>query len=220
KQQELPDVTLSKILALNKPEWLYIVIGVIAAAVCGGIYPTFAVIFGKVIGAFQELDPIKKSQRTILLSLMFLTLGVISLIVYIIMGFAFGISGENLTMRLRSLSFKALLRQDIGFFDDHANAVGVLLTRLATDASQVKGATGSRLGIITMTVCTLLAAIIIAFVHGWQLTLLILACVPFLIGANFIRMKSMAGHASKDQKALEEAGRVSVLDSQKWDQTC
>ncbi|XP_075422827.1 ATP-dependent translocase ABCB1-like isoform X2 [Ascaphus truei] len=210
KQQELPDVTLSKILALNKPEWLYIVIGVIAAAVCGGIYPTFAVIFGKVIGAFQELDPVKKSQRTILLSLMFLTLGVISLIVYIIMGFAFGISGENLTMRLRSLSFKALLRQDIGFFDDHANAVGVLLTRLATDASQVKGATGSRLGIITMTVCTLLAAIIIAFVHGWQLTLLILACVPFLIGANFIRMKSMAGHASKDQKALEEAGRIST----------
>ncbi|XP_073541681.1 ATP-dependent translocase ABCB1-like isoform X2 [Phyllobates terribilis] len=209
-QEALPDFSLNKILALNKPEWCYIVIGVIAAAICGGIYPTFAVIFGKVIGAFSITNQEEKSQRTILLSLMFLTLGVISLIVYIIMGFAFGISGENLTMRLRSLSFKALLRQEIGFFDDHANAVGVLLTRLATDASQVKGATGSRIGLITMTVCTLLAAIIIAFVHGWQLTLLILACIPFLIGANFIRMKSMAGHASKDQKALEEAGRIST----------
>ncbi|KAM4030758.1 ATP-dependent translocase ABCB1-like isoform 2-T3 [Anomaloglossus baeobatrachus] len=209
-QEELPDFSLNKILALNKPEGFYIVIGVIAAAICGGIYPTFAVIFGKVIGAFSITNEEEKSQRTILLSLMFLTLGVISLIVYVIMGFAFGISGENLTMRLRSLSFKALLRQEIGFFDDHANAVGVLLTRLATDASQVKGATGSRIGLITMTICTLLAAIIIAFVHGWQLTLLILACIPFLIGANFIRMKSMAGHASKDQKALEEAGRIST----------
>ncbi|XP_077115094.1 ATP-dependent translocase ABCB1-like [Ranitomeya variabilis] len=209
-QEELPEFSFNKILALNKPEWFYIVMGVIAAAICGGIYPTFAVIFGKVIGAFSISDEEEKRQRTILLSLMFLVLGVISLIVYIIMGFAFGISGENLTMRLRSLSFKALLRQEIGFFDDHANAVGVLLTRLATDASQVKGATGSRIGLITMTVCTLLAAIIIAFVHGWQLTLLILACIPFLIGANFIRMKSMAGHASKDQKALEEAGRIST----------
>ncbi|KAM3913524.1 ATP-dependent translocase ABCB1-like [Leptodactylus fuscus] len=209
-EEELPSFSLSKILALNKPELLYIIIGVITAAICGGIYPTFAVIFGKVIGAFSITDEEEKRQRTILLSLMFLTLGVISLIVYVIMGFAFGISGENLTMRLRSLSFKALLRQEIGFFDDHANAVGVLLTRLATDASQVKGATGSRLGLITMTVCTLLTAIIIAFVHGWQLTLLILACIPFLIGANFIRMKSMAGHASKDQKALEEAGRIST----------
>ncbi|XP_056385038.1 ATP-dependent translocase ABCB1-like [Hyla sarda] len=209
-EEELPSFSLNKILALNKPEFFFIVIGVIAAAICGGIYPTFAVIFGKMIGAFSITDKDERSQRTILLSLMFLALGVISLIVYVIMGFAFGISGENLTMRLRSLSFKALLRQEIGFFDDHANAVGVLLTRLATDASQVKGATGSRIGLITMTVCTLLAAIIIAFVHGWQLTLLILACIPFLIGANFIRMKSMAGHASKDQKALEEAGRIST----------
>ncbi|KAG9485029.1 hypothetical protein GDO78_008248, partial [Eleutherodactylus coqui] len=209
-EDNLPKFSLSKILALNKPEMCYIILGVIAAAICGGIYPTFAVIFGKVIGAFSIQDPHEKSQRTILLSLMFLVLGVISLIVYVIMGFAFGISGENLTMRLRSLSFKALLRQEIGFFDDHANAVGVLLTRLATDASQVKGATGSRIGLMTMTVCTLLAAIIIAFVHGWQLTLLILACIPFLIGANFIRMKSMVGHASKDQKALEEAGRIST----------
>ncbi|XP_053307047.1 ATP-dependent translocase ABCB1-like [Spea bombifrons] len=209
-EEDIPDVPLSRIFALNSPEAFYIIIGVIAAAVCGGIYPTFAVIFGKVIGAFSENDLDKRSQKTILLSLMFFVLGVISLIVYVVMGFAFGISGENLTMRLRSMSFKALLRQEIGFFDDHANAVGVLLTRLATDASQVKGATGSRLGLITMTICTLLAAIIIAFVHGWQLTLLILACIPFLIGANFIRMKSMAGHASKDQKSLEEAGRIST----------
>ncbi|KAM4702863.1 ATP-dependent translocase ABCB1-like [Rhinophrynus dorsalis] len=208
--EDLPNVSLSKILALNKPEWYYIVIGIIAAAISGGIYPTFAVIFGKVIGTFSEQDEAKKNARTVLLSLMFLVLGFISLFVHVSMGFAFGISGENLTMRLRSLSFKALLRQEIGFFDDHSNAVGVLLTRLATDASQVKGASGSRLGLMTMTVCTLLTAIIIAFVHGWQLTLLILACIPFLIGANFIRMKSMAGHASKDQKALEEAGRIST----------
>lgn len=209
-EDNLPNFSLNRILALNKPELLYIVLGVIAAAISGGIYPTFAVIFGKVIGAFGITDLDERSRQTVLLSLMFLALGIISLIVYIIMGFAFGISGENLTMRLRSLSFKALLRQEIGFFDDHSNAVGVLLTRLATDASQVKGASGSRLGLITQTVCTLLAAIIIAFVYGWQLTLLILSCIPFLIGANFIRMKSMAGHASKDQKALEEAGRIST----------
>ncbi|KAM9325016.1 ATP-dependent translocase ABCB1-like [Gastrophryne carolinensis] len=209
-KEELPEFRLARLLALNKPEWFFIVIGVIAAAISGGIYPTFAVIFGKVIGSFSITDLDERSQRTVLLSLMFLALGVISLVVHIAMGFAFGISGENLTMRLRAMSFKALLRQEIGFFDDHANAVGVLLTRLATDASQVKGATGSRLGLMTMTVCTLLAAIIIAFVHGWQLTLLILACIPFLIAANFIRMKSMAGHASKDQKALEEAGRIST----------
>ncbi|XP_009905550.2 ATP-binding cassette sub-family B member 5 [Dryobates pubescens] len=210
EEENLPAVPYSRILALNKPEWLYVLLGVIAAAISGAVHPAFAVIFGKIIGAFQERDPEKRSKNTLVLSLMFLLLGVIILAAYIIQGFMFGKSGEILTMRLRSLSFKALLQQEIGWYDDQKNAVGVLLTRLATDASQVKGATGSRLGLMTMTVFTLLTAIIIAFVYGWQLTLLILACIPFVIAANAASVSSVSGHAAKDQKALEEAGRIAT----------
>ncbi|NXS93696.1 MDR1 protein, partial [Jacana jacana] len=209
-EENLPAVPYSRILALNKPEWLYVLVGVIAAAVSGGVHPAFAVIFGKIIGAFQETDPEKRSKNTVVLSLMFLLLGVITLAAYIIQGFMFGKSGEILTMRLRSLSFRALLQQEVGWYDDQKNAVGVLLTRLATDASQVKGATGSRLGLMTMTIFTLLTAIIIAFVYGWQLTLLILACIPFVIATNAASVSSVSGHAAKDQKALEEAGRIST----------
>ncbi|NXD83760.1 MDR1 protein, partial [Halcyon senegalensis] len=208
--ENLPAVPYSRILALNKPEWLYVLLGVIAAAVSGGVHPAFAVIFGKIIGAFQERDLEKRNKNTLVLSLMFLLLGVITLAAYIVQGFMFGKSGEMLTMRLRSLSFRTLLQQEVGWYDDQKNAVGVLLTRLATDASQVKGATGSRLGLMTMTVFTLLTAIIIAFVYGWQLTLLILACIPFVIATNAARVSSVSGHAAKDQKALEEAGRIAT----------
>uniref|UniRef100_A0A663MR19 ATP-binding cassette sub-family B member 5 n=1 Tax=Athene cunicularia TaxID=194338 RepID=A0A663MR19_ATHCN len=207
-KENLPDVPYSRILALNKPEWLYILLGVIAAAVSGGVHPAFAVLFGKIIGV--KTDTEKRNKNTLVLSLMFLLLGVITLTTYIIRGFMFGKSGEILTMRLRSLSFRALLQQEVGWYDDQKNAVGVLLTRLATDASQVKGATGSRLGLMTMTVFTLLTAIVIAFVYGWQLTLLILACIPFVIATNAARVSSVSGHAAKDQKALEEAGRIST----------
>ncbi|XP_062979735.1 ATP-dependent translocase ABCB1-like isoform X1 [Elgaria multicarinata webbii] len=209
-EEKLPDVPYSRILALNKPEFCYIVVGVITAAIRGGVSPAFAVLFGKIIGAFGEQDTVKRSQNTMMYSLLFLLLGVISLITYIIEGFMFAKSGEALTMRLRSLSFKALLQQEIGWFDDHRNGIGVLLTRLATDASQVKGATGSRLGLLTMTIVTLVTSIVIAFVYSWQLTLLILASIPFIAAAEAISLKSMTGHAAKDQKALEEAGRIST----------
>ncbi|XP_010174504.2 multidrug resistance protein 1 [Antrostomus carolinensis] len=210
EEENLPAVPYSRILALNKPEWPYVLLGVIAAAISGGVHPAFAVIFGKIIGAFQETDPEKRNKNTLVLSLMFLLLGVITLTAYIIQGFMFGKSGEILTKRLRSLSFRALLQQEIGWYDDQKNAVGILLTRLATDASQVKGATGSRLGLMSMTVFTLVTAIIIAFVYGWQLTLLILACIPFVIATNAASVSSVSGHAAKDQKALEEAGRIST----------
>ncbi|KAH1178447.1 hypothetical protein KIL84_012149 [Mauremys mutica] len=61
--------------------------------------------------AFQETESEKRSKTTTSLSLMFLVLAVISLVTHIIQGFMFGKSGEVLTKRLRSLSFKALLQQ-------------------------------------------------------------------------------------------------------------
>lgn len=69
-----------------------------------------------------------------------------------------------------------------------------------------------------MTVLTLLIAIIIAFVYSWQLTLLVLACIPFLVATSVVSLSSMSGHAAKDQKALEEAGRVSspILTTGLW----
>ncbi|XP_069502709.1 ATP-dependent translocase ABCB1-like [Ambystoma mexicanum] len=208
--EELPNVPFTKVLRWNRPEWFFLFLVVIASAIAGGIWACFSVLFGKIIGAFKDTDGRKREEKTNLISLMFFVLGLISLVVYIIIGYTIGKAGENLTMRLRSWSFKALLRQEIGWFDDHRNAVGVLITRLATDASQAKGATGSRLNIFTLACCTLLTAIIISFVYCWQLTLMILACIPFLIGCYAIKGKAMAGHAAKDQDALEEAGRIST----------
>ncbi|XP_064410147.1 ATP-dependent translocase ABCB1-like [Latimeria chalumnae] len=210
EKEELPEVPFSRIMALNKREWPYIAAGIFASIIGGAICPCFAILFAKIIGVFSESDPEIKKQRTVLFSLLFLLLGAVCLVSYFLQGYMFGKSGEYLTMRLRLSSFKALLRQEMGYFDDHRNAVGVLTTRLATDASQVKGATGSQMGLASMTVCTLLIAIIITVIHSWQLTLLTLACVPFLILASIVRMTSAAGHASKDQKSLDESGRVST----------
>uniref|UniRef100_A0A803TPG3 ABC-type xenobiotic transporter n=1 Tax=Anolis carolinensis TaxID=28377 RepID=A0A803TPG3_ANOCA len=179
QEEHLPEVPYSRILSLNKPELCYIIIGVIAAAIGGGVTPAFAIMLGKIIGVSMGLFS--------------------SLCLSLCKIFLFHSPTKSSCYCLN----------EIGWFDDHNNGIGVLLTRLATDASQVKGATGSRLSFITATAFTLITAIIIAFVHGWQLTLLILGCIPIVAGATAIRLKSVSGHAAKDQKALEEAGRVS-----------
>ena len=51
----------------------------------------------------------------------------------------FSVSGENLTSRLRSMTFRAMLRQEIGWFDEERNSSGALTTRLSSDAGQVQG---------------------------------------------------------------------------------
>jgi len=51
----------------------------------------------------------------------------------------FGIVGENLTLRLRKIVFSQMLRQEIGWFDLPENKIGVLTSRLAVDATIIRG---------------------------------------------------------------------------------
>ena len=53
----------------------------------------------------------------------------------------FGVSGENLTRRLRSQGFKTMLSQEIGWYDEPENNVGTLCTKLAVEAAAVHGVT-------------------------------------------------------------------------------
>ena len=49
------------------------------------------------------------------------------------------LAGERLTARLRVKAFRAILRQEMSWFDKKSNSTGALASRLATDASEVKG---------------------------------------------------------------------------------
>lgn len=49
-----------------------------------------------------------------------------------------------MTRRLRKVGFQAMLKQEIGWFDNPMNSPGALTTRLATDASMVQGVSDKR----------------------------------------------------------------------------
>ncbi|XP_053373101.1 ATP-dependent translocase ABCB1-like isoform X2 [Mercenaria mercenaria] len=210
KKEEEVNSGLMRVLKMNASEWWSIMLGCIGSILNGGLMPAFAVIFAEILGVFSIESKDEQEKEITRYVLMFVGLAGLSLITYFLQGYMFGRSGEYLTLRLRSLSFKAMLRQEIAFFDDHDNSVGALCTRLSTDASQVQGAAGAKLGSSLMGLCSILTGLIIAFIYSWKLTLLIIAFLPFLVIGGALQMKMLAGAAGKNKEALEAAGKIAI----------
>lgn len=199
----------ARILKYNTPEWPYMLFGTIAAAINGGINPAYSLLFSQILATFSVQDPVAQRKEINTICLFFVVVGIVSFFTQVLQGYAFSKSGELLTRRLRRLGFQAMLGQEVGWFDDHRNSPGALTTRLATDASQVQGATGSQIGMIVNSLANIGVALIISFYFSWKLTLLVLCFLPFIALSSGFQASMLTGFAKQDKEAMEAAGQIS-----------
>ncbi|XP_033639476.1 LOW QUALITY PROTEIN: ATP-dependent translocase ABCB1-like [Asterias rubens] len=207
EEDVLKNFSFTRVMKMNSPELLYMIIGVICSAFNGGVQPAFSIIFSRILGTFAL--PLEEVQaQVVLYCLLLFGIGVIALISNTLGGASLGKSGGELTMRVRRIAFKAMLRQDIAYFDDHKNSSGALTTRLSTEASLISGVTGSQFGFIVQAFSNIGVAIIIAFIFGWQLTLLVLAFLPLIAFSGLMQMKQQRSFAAQQQSSKESIGKI------------
>ncbi|XP_065439403.1 ATP-binding cassette sub-family B member 5 isoform X2 [Chrysemys picta bellii] len=211
EEEHLPKVSFLKLFRLNKSEWPFIALGTLAAVISGACHPIFSIIFAKIITIFSiKDDPERIRHEANIFSITFAVIGGVCFITWFLQGFLYGRSGEILTMRLRHMAFKAMLRQEISWFDDKKNNTGALTTRLATEAAQIQTATGSRLGVIAQNISSMGLSVIISFIYGWEMTLLILVMAPVLAVTGMLETSALTGFANRDKKELQRAGKVAT----------
>ncbi|XP_074550756.1 bile salt export pump [Halichoeres trimaculatus] len=209
EEEEVEPAPVARILKYNQPEWPYMLLGSLGAAVNGSVNPIYAVLFSQILGTFAIRDLDEQRKQIDGICILFCVVAVMSVFSQFLQGYAFAKSGELLTRRLRKVGFQAMLKQEVGWFDDPRNSPGALTTRLATDASMVQGATGSQIGMIVNSLTNIGASFIIAFYFSWKLTLVILCFLPLIGLSGVFQAKMLTGFANEDKKSMETAGQVS-----------
>ncbi|KAK7284517.1 hypothetical protein RJT34_19263 [Clitoria ternatea] len=206
-KEESPEVPLLRLASLNKPEIPVLLVGCVAAIANGTIFPIFGVLLSSVIKTFFEpFHEMRKDSH--FWSLMFLTLGLGSLLAIPARGYFFSMAGSRLIQRIRLICFEKVINMEVGWFDEPENSSGAIGARLSADAASVRALVGDALGLLVQNIATALAGLIIAFIASWKLALIILVLLP-LIGVNsYIQMKFMKGFSSDAKMMYEEASQV------------
>ncbi|CDF33364.1 unnamed protein product [Chondrus crispus] len=169
---------------MNKGEFSYMFIGILGAVAVGVVWPIAAISLTELVEIMlTENDP--SDVRVWALSF-------------------------KLTRRIRSDAFRALLRQEMGYFDMEENSVGALAGRLSSDAGAIKGLTGDLFGVGVNVLGALVAGLTIAFVNCWELTLVVLAIIPGIALGGYFEMQASAGIDSGARKDFAQANVVAA----------
>ncbi|CAL8101732.1 unnamed protein product, partial [Calicophoron daubneyi] len=222
---------VKRMLRINRPEAGYIAGGCICCIIAGAAQPSFAVLVSEICDIFQKFyEGRNVMPRIRLISGMMALVGFIRFVSMLLQGYFFGVSGERLTKRVRTMYYSSMLhqffscslvQQEMGWFDRPENQAGALTAKLATEASRLKSISGSELGVIMECVVLIVAALIIAFIYTWQCTLVFLCFFPLVVVAGMFQIRSMTsgGDPKADarmmviaQEAISQARTVFTLN--------
>lgn len=207
KQLDLPDVKVSYFTLYRYAtawDWIIFVIAGICAIAAGAALPLMTVIFGQLAGTFQglflgTLDQSSFNSQLVHFVLYFVYLGIGEFVTTYIYTVGFIYIGEHMTGKVREEYLKAILRQNIGFFDKLG--AGEITTRITADSALVQDGVAEKVGLTLNAVATFFTAFVIGFIKYWKLTLILCSTIVAIVftmgsGSRFMLKFSKASLAS------------------------
>ncbi|EFJ10214.1 hypothetical protein SELMODRAFT_184079 [Selaginella moellendorffii] len=188
---------------------LLMVLGTAGAVANGMTMPLMAIVFGELTDSFgQNVSDVDRLSREVSkVSLRFVYLGIVASIGSLFQLACWMCTGERQAARIRNLYLKAILRQDISFFDKETKT-GEVIGRMSGDTILIQDAMGEKVSKLIQFTTAFFAGFVIAFIKGWKLTLVMMSVMPLLVFAGGMMANLMSKMASRGQKAYAEAAVV------------
>ncbi|KAK6016682.1 ABC transporter transmembrane region, partial [Ostertagia ostertagi] len=113
---------------------------------------------------------------------------------------------ERITHKLRQIYLKAILRQQISWFD--AQQTGNLTARLTDDLERVREGLGDKLSLFIQMVSAFVAGFGVGFAYSWSMTLVMMVVAPFIVFSASWMSKIVATRTQVEQETYAVAGAI------------
>ncbi|XP_020696968.1 ABC transporter B family member 11 [Dendrobium catenatum] len=209
EDQETKVVPIYKLFSFSdSTDIILMTLGTAGALANGATMPLLTVIVGSLINTFGEdpdIDQVVHRVSKVCLNIVYLAIGA---------GFSsffqvscWMVTGERQAARIRNSYLKALLKQEIAFFDKEGNT-GEIVSRISGDTVLIQDAMGEKVGKFIGLTSTFFTAFIIAFAQGWLLTLVMISVIPIIGLCSVIISKVTIKTASIGQNANAETSII------------
>ena len=223
-------------------EKILIAVGILAAVVGGCSMPVMIILFGNLADAFVsdarsencldqngefnialpscqfDAENVTTSKETFYEEITIFgqgasVIGVVNLICSFVFVTCFNSAAESQVLRIRKIFLKSILRQEIGWYD--VTQTGDFASRISDDLAKIQEGIGEKIGMFLFFGTVFSASLVNAFIHGWELTLVIFSAMPVLILSVGICARAVSIFSAKEQLLYGKAGAIAeeVLSS-------
>ncbi|XP_042460410.1 ABC transporter B family member 19-like [Zingiber officinale] len=188
QRQRATKIKTSEIWSLQRPEAPVLLVGFVMGMVAGAIFSIFPLLLGEALQIYFQSDAKKMKRDIERLAIVIVGLGLGCIITMTSQQGFCGWAGTKLTVRVRDLLFRAILRQEPGWFDLDDNSTGALISRLSMDCIAFRSMLGDRVSVLLMALGSAAAGLGASFTLDWRLTLVAAAMAPFTLGASYFSL--------------------------------
>jgi len=178
----------------------------IFCSVHGFAFPALGIVFARGIEGLSKPTDEERRHEGNRTALWLFVVAIVAGLSIAGQNYFFSTAAYALTAGLRSLGFKALLRQDSGYpvnlfdnlpsdlrviveyFDKDENTSGGLTAKLSENPERVNGLAGMTLGAIVQAISTVILGSILGLVFIWKVGLVGIAATPLIVSPGYFRL--------------------------------
>ncbi|KAL6325436.1 hypothetical protein AAG906_023281 [Vitis piasezkii] len=123
-------------------------------------------------------------------------------------GYCWSRTAERQATRMRARYLKAVLRQDVGYFDLHVTSTAEVITSVSNDSLVIQDVLSEKVPNFLMNAATFLGSYIAAFAMLWRLAIVGFPFVVVLVIPGLMYGRTLMGLARKIREEYNKAGTI------------